>query len=184
MTKVLVPLAPGFEEMEAVTIIDVLRRGGVEVTTASPDAGPVTASRGVVIVADAVLEEVLLPDSFDMVVIPGGMGGTQALMSNEPFLDFLRCMNKSGRLIGAICAAPMILGRVGILDGTRYTAYPGVIEEGTIPEAVNTGRAVESNNLIVTSRGPGTAVDFALAVLERLVGRDVRLTVENQLVRD
>ena len=110
------------------------------------------------------------------------MGGTQALMSNEPFL-ILRCMNKSGRLI-AICAAPMILGRVGILDGTRYTAYPGVIEEGTIPEAVNTGRAVESNNLIVASRGPGTAVDFALAVLERLVGRDVRLTVENQLVRD
>ena len=184
MTKVLVPLAPGFEEMEAVTIIDVLRRGGVEVTTASLDARPVNASRGVVIMADAVLEEVLLPDAFDMVVIPGGMGGTQALMSNEPFLSFLRGMNSSGRLIGAICAAPIILGRLGILDGARYTAYPGVIEEGTIPGAVNTGQAVESDNLLMTSRGPGTALDFALAVLERLTGQDVRHTVENQLVRE
>ena len=184
MTRVLVPLAAGCEEMEAVTIIDVLRRGGIEVVTASQDAHPVRASRGVVLVADAVLGDVISSDRFDMVVIPGGMGGTEALLADDDFLDFLRHMSRSGRLIGAICAAPMILGRVGVLDGLRFTAYPGVIDDGMIPAAVNTGNAVESDNLIMTSRGPGTALDFALAVLERLAGRDVRITVEKQLVRD
>lgn len=183
MTRVLVPLAPGCEEMEAVTIIDVLRRGGIEVVTASLDAHPVRASRGVVLVADAVLADVI-PSEFDMVIIPGGMGGTEALIARQDFLDFLQRMNRAGRLIGAICAAPLILGRLGLLDGIKFTAYPGVIDAETVPSASYTGNAVESDNLVLTSRGPGTALDFALAVLERLAGRDVRITVEKQLVRE
>lgn len=183
MTRVLVPLAPGCEEMEAVTIIDVLRRGGIEVVTASLDAHPVRASRGVVLVADAVLADVI-PSEFDMVIIPGGMGGTEALMARQDFLDFLQRMNRAGRLIGAICAAPLILGRLGLLDGMKFTAYPGVIDAETVPSASYTGNAVESDNLVLTSRGPGTALDFALAVLERLASRDVRITVEKQLVRE
>lgn len=184
MTKLLVPLAPGCEEMEAVTIIDILRRGGIEVVTASLDGQPVKASRGVVLVADAVLGDVISSGVFDMVIIPGGMGGTEALMANEPFLEFLKSMKGAGKLVGAICAAPRILAQVGILDGIRFTAYPGVVEEEKIPAAVNTGRPVESDSLVMTSRGPGTALDFALSVLERLAGKEIRLAVEKQLVRD
>ena len=183
MTRVLVPLAPGCEEMEAVTIIDVLRRGGIEVVTASLDAHPVRASRGVVLVADAVLADVI-PSEFDMVIIPGGMGGTEALIARQDFLDFLQRMNRAGRLIGAICAAPLFFGWLDLLDGIKFTAYPGVIDAETVPSASYTGNAVESDNLVLTSRGPGTALDFALAVLERLAGRDVRITVEKQLVRE
>lgn len=183
MTKILVPLAPGCEEMEAVSIIDILRRGGIEVITASLDEGAVTASRGVRLVADALLQDAIASDDFDMVVIPGGMGGTEALMDCVPFLDFLKRMSARGCMVGAICAAPMILQRTGLLDGIRFTAYPGVIEEGKIPNALNTGGPLENDHKIMTSRGPGTAIDFALAILEECAGKETRITVEKQLVR-
>ena len=176
MSNVLVPLAAGCEELEAVTIIDILRRGGVQVTTAALQAGPVTASRGVVLIADTTLKDA-------MVVSPGGMEGSLALMECEPFLAYLRRMAENERLLGAICAAPMILGKAGLLDGARFTAYPGVLDPGQFPNAVYTGESVESHNGIMTSRGPGTAMDFALALLEKIEGRDTRVKVEQQLVR-
>jgi len=167
MSNVLVPLAAGCEELEAVTIIDILRRGGVQVTTAALQAGPVTASRGVVLIADTTLKDAMESGLFDMVVIPGGMEGSLALMECEPFLAYLRRMAENERLLGAICAAPMILGKAGLLDGARFTAYPGVLDPGQFPNAVYTGESVESHNGIMTSRE----------------GRDTRVKVEQQLVR-
>ncbi|MBP7869499.1 MAG: DJ-1/PfpI family protein [Candidatus Hydrogenedentes bacterium] len=183
MKRVLVPLAAGCEELEAVTLVDILRRGGLQVTTAALKAGPVTASRGVILVADMVLQDAMNGDLFDLVAIPGGMEGSLALMECKPFLAYLRRMAQEGKLVGAICAAPMILGKAGLLDGIRFTAYPGVLETNQFPNATYTGTAVEEDNGITTSRGPGTALDFALALLETLEGKESRNVVEKQLVR-
>ncbi len=183
MKKALVPLAPGCEELEAVTIIDVLRRGGVEVVSASLDKAPVKASRGVILIADALLDEVMAVDDVDMVAIPGGMGGSKALTAHEPFIAFLKRMHDTGRYVGAICAGPMALGKAGLLDGRVFTAYPDVLNAADYPGAVYTGNAVEIDGRILTSRGPGTALDFALIALEVLEGRQCRDKVEQALVR-
>lgn len=179
--KVLVPLAPGCEELEAVTIVDILRRGGIEVVTAALEKGTIKASRGVMLVADASLPDLIDNNDFDMVVIPGGMGGAQALMHNQDFIGYLKRMAGAGRFIGAICAAPMILGQAGLLDNVTYTAYPGVIATETYPTATYTGAPVEKDKNIITSRGPGTALVFALTILEELAGKETRLSVESQL---
>jgi len=183
LKKVLVPLAPGCEELEAVTIVDILRRGDVVVVTAGLQAGPIKASRGILLTADTPLSEAVGANDFDMVVIPGGMAGSQALMDCPYFIEYLQRMFKTGRLIGAICAAPMILGQAGLLNDLKFTAYPGVISPADYPTAAYTGNAVEQDKNILTSRGPGTALDFALAILEQLMGRETRDKVEEQLVR-
>lgn len=183
MKKVLVPLAPGCEELEAVTIVDILRRGDVVVVTAGLQTGPIKASRGMLLTADTLLSEAVDTKDFDMVVIPGGMAGSQALMGCPYFIEYLQRMSKTGRLIGAICAAPMILGQAGLLNNLKYTAYPGVISPADYPTATYTGIAVERDKNIITSRGPGTALDFALTILEHLTSRETRGKVEEQLVR-
>lgn len=183
MKQVLVPLASGCEELEAVTLIDILRRGGVQVTTATIADGPVKASRGIMLLADTLLKDALDSERFDMVVIPGGMEGSQALTDYQPFIAYLQKMAAKKKLVGAICAAPMVLGRAGLLDNITFTAYPGVLNDSDFPNARNTGSAIEEDNNIMTSRGPGTALDFALAILEKLEGKETRTTVEKQLVR-
>ena len=182
MKQVLVPLAPGCEELEAVTIIDILRRGDVQVVTASMDKSPVKASRGVTLTADTTLEEAIALDSFDMVAIPGGMGGATALRDAVSFIAYLKHMHETGRFVAAICAAPMVLGRAGLLDGRKFTAYPGVVDPGQFPGSVYTGNAVELDDTIATSRGPGTALDFALTLLELLKDMDTRDKVEKELM--
>ena len=183
MKKVLVPLAQGCEEMESVIIVDILRRGGIEVVTAGLDEQPVKASRGVVLVADTVLETAMADPSFDMVVIPGGMGGATALLEHDRFVAYVKQMHDSGGYVGAICAAPMILGKAGLLAGRTFTAYPGVLDDAAFKDSRNTGDAVEIDGRIVTSRGPGTALDFALTLIGVLVGDERRGRVEKELVR-
>lgn len=183
MAKVLVPLAPGCEELEAVTLIDILRRGGIEVVTAGFYDDPVKASRGVTLVADALLDSAMQDITFDMVLIPGGMDGTTALLEYDPFLAYLRKMHEEGRYIGAICAAPMILGKAGLLAGRVFTAYPGVLDEAAFPDSRYTGDAVEIDGKVLTSRGPGTAMDFALVLVGILAGEAVREQVQQELVR-
>ncbi len=182
MKQVLVPLAPGCEELEAVTVIDILRRGGVEVVTASLDNTPVHASRGVTLIADTTLENAIALNTFDMVAVPGGMEGATVLRDAASFIAYLKHIHESGRLVAAICAAPMVLGRAGLLDGRRFTAYPGVVDPKQFPGSVYTGNAVELDNTIVTSRGPGTALEFALTLLELLTDMDIRDKVEKALV--
>ena len=182
MPSVLVPLADGCEELEAVTIIDILRRADVEVVAAGLTDGPVTASRGVTLIPDSSLEDALRQE-FDMVVLPGGMPGAEHLGNDERLTAMLRSMAESGKFVGAVCAAPKVLAEQGILDGKRATGYPGFIDGGAFPGLEYTGGDVEIDGKVITSRGPGTAMDFALALVEALCGKTKRDEVEARLVR-
>ena len=181
MTRVLVPLADGCEELEAVTIIDLLRRAGIEVVAAGLHDGPVTASRGVRILPDMSLDEALEGD-YDMVALPGGLSGSDTLAADERVNSILKRMNESGRFVGAVCAAPKVLVRIGILDGKQATAYPGVLQAELHPNI--SGNAVTLDGHVITSRSAGTVMDFALAIIEALEGRDLRDEVEQSLARD
>ncbi len=180
MASVLVPLAQGCEELEAITIVDLLRRAGVEVVTAGLDDKPVTASRGTVLVPDTTLDEALKRD-YDMVVLPGGLPGADYLDGDPRIHALLRRMAEAGRYTAAICAAPRVLAHSGLLDGRQATSYPGVLDSETGIE-VRDDPVVE-DGAIITSRGPGTAMDFALTLIERLAGRAKRDEVEAALQR-
>jgi 4-methyl-5(b-hydroxyethyl)-thiazole monophosphate biosynthesis len=178
--RVLVPLAPGCEELEAVTIIDLLRRAGIEVVVAGLVDGVITASRGVRLLPDLSLTEAL-GQEFDMIVLPGGLPGSDHLAADQRITDVLRKMNESGRFIGAVCAAPKVLVRSGILNGKMATAYPGVLQaEGH--QAIS-GDAVIRDGRVITSRSAGTAMDFALELIAALCGGKVRQKVEHSLAR-
>lgn len=182
MPRVLVPLAEGFEELEAVTIVDLLRRADIEVVTAGLKPGPVTASRGTVLIPDSDLEAEL-SERFDMVVLPGGLPGARYLEEDPRVLDLLRRHGAEGGHLAAICAAPKVLARAGLLDGKRATAYPGSVVAAEFPRMTLLEDPVVVDGRTVTSRGPGTAMDFALCLVERLAGPERRREVESQLVR-
>jgi 4-methyl-5(b-hydroxyethyl)-thiazole monophosphate biosynthesis len=178
---VLIPLAPGCEELEAVTVIDILRRAGIEVITAGLEPGPVKASRGTVLLPDAELDEVL-HQAFDMVALPGGMPGSEYLKNDTRVIALLKSAEASGKYVAAICAAPMALHAAGLLQGKNATSFPGVLDQ--LPGShhyLNDGVVVDGK--VVTSRGPGTALDFSLMLVELLAGRAVRDRVEAGLVR-
>jgi 4-methyl-5(b-hydroxyethyl)-thiazole monophosphate biosynthesis len=179
MARVLVPLAQGCEELEAVTIIDLLVRAGVHVTTAGLDDKAVTASRGVVIVPDTDLDTALKSD-YDMVVLPGGLPGADHLDNDPRIRELLLKMANSGKFTAAICAAPKVLASAGLLAGKKATAYPGVLDACGLVSAES---AVVKDGKVITSRGPGTAIDFTLELIELLVGKDKRDQVEKGLVR-
>ena len=180
MATVLVPLARGCEELEAVTIIDLLRRADITVVVAGLEAGPITASRGVLLVPETTLDEVSDGD-FDMVVLPGGLGGAQRLEADQRIATLLRRMAEQGRYVAAICAAPRVLASAGLLKNREVTAYPGILD-GQADIRLSSA-AVVRDGTFITSRGPGTAMDFALALVEILCGRERRDTVEAALQR-
>ncbi len=182
MARVLVPLAEGCEELEAVTIIDLLRRAGIEVVTAGLQPGIVKASRGTQLVPDEALDTVLR-DDFDMIVLPGGMPGAQHLMEDPRIIALLKKMAEQGKYTAAICAAPMALAEAGLLAGKRATSYPGFLDKIEVPGMAYLKDAVVTDGKILTSRGPGTAMDFALALIEALAGKAKRDEVEAGLVR-
>lgn len=182
MATVLIPLAPGFEELEAVTVIDLLRRANIEVTTAGLRSGPVTASRHCMIVPDTTLDEVG-DKLFDLVVLPGGAVGAELLGQDPRIASILRNHDTKDRLIAAICAAPTVLAAAGLLVGKRVTGYPGFVDQHDVKGMRYSGDAVEVDGRIITSRGPGTAMDFALTLIEALIDRNKRDEVEAGLKR-
>ena len=182
MVKVLVPLADGCEEIEAVTIIDLLRRAGIHVVSAGLKPGVVTASRGVKLVPDVTLDEALQHD-FDMVVLPGGMPGAQYLKDDARVIALIQKMGVAGRYVAAICAGPMVLAAAGVLSGKTATGYPGLLEKMNLTDVTLSTEAVVRDGLVITSRGPGTAMDFALTLVEILAGHEMRGQVETGLVR-
>ena len=178
---VLVPVADGTEELEAVAIIDVLRRAGATVTVASvTGARQITASRGVVIVADALIEACVEKD-YDLVVLPGGIPGAEHLRDAEALIDILKRQREKRRLYGAICASPaVVLEHHGLLAGHQATCHPGFTDQLTITDRIDDRVVMDGNCL--TSQGPGTAVEFALALVERLYGKDKREEVAAPMV--
>jgi len=180
--KVLIPLAEGCEELEAVTMIDLLRRANIEVVTAGLAEGPVTASRGTVLVPDATLDAALR-EEYDMVALPGGLPGADHLDNDGRLRDLLQGMASQGRYTAAICAAPKVLLHAGLLRGKCITAYPGALDGLDLRDVTLQDDAVIVDGNVVTSRGPGTAMDFALTLIELLEGVKVRGEVEAGLMR-
>ena len=180
MPSVLIPLAQGCEEIEAVTIIDILRRAGISVTSAGLDDKPVCASRGTVLIPDCTLA-IALTHTYDMLVLPGGQPGTNNLQADTRILALLNTMFKQDKYIAAICAAPAVLASLGLLDGKRATSFPGALNP--YPKVQQENTSVVEDGKIITSRGPGTAIDFALTLVEKLMGKDKRQEVEAGLQR-
>ena len=176
MKKVLVALAPGFEEIETITVVDILRRAGARVVLAATEKGPIEGSRGVSVLSDTLIDQVDDND-FDLVVLPGGQPGTANLQKNETVKAIIQNMHRSRKPVAAICAAPIILHSAGILKNMVATSHPSVREQlngiGYSEERV----VVDGN--IITSRSPGTALEFALKLVEILFGRD-RMDTVNQ----
>jgi 4-methyl-5(b-hydroxyethyl)-thiazole monophosphate biosynthesis len=171
-------LAPGFEEVEAVTCIDLLRRAGVSVTVLGLDSREVTGSHGITIAADSLFRDFSGP--LDGIILPGGMPGTKNLADAAPLLDLLRTTHKRGKLCAAICAAPTVLGKAGILSGRKATCYPGCEKE--LDGAAFTEQEVVRDGNIITSRGVGTAIPFALEVIAYLVSPDAAGKIRKSLV--
>ena len=182
MPTVLVPLAQGCEELEAVTVIDLLRRAGITVVSAGLDNEPVKASRGVMLIPDTTLDEAL-KQSFDMIVLPGGLPGADHLNNDPRIHQLLKDMHEQGKYAAAICAAPKVLADAGLLANKSATSYPGVLNQMQVPQMQFIDAPVVKDGQVVTSRGPGTALDFALELIQTLVGQDTRDQVEAALVR-
>lgn len=182
MPKVLVPLAQGCEEVEAVTIIDLLRRAKIEVVSAGLDDQPVTASRGVRLIADTTLD-VALEQEFDMIVLPGGMPGMTHLKNDPRIIALLQKMAREGKYTCAICAAPAVLAEAGLLAGKSATSYPGFVDKMNLPTVAYKNDPVVRDGKVITSRGPGTAMDFTLELIEVLAGKAQRDEVEAGLQR-
>ncbi len=180
MPSVLLPLANGSEDLEAITVLNILRRASIEAISASLDGQPIRGSRGTVIVPDTSLKEALKRD-FDMVVLPGGQPGTNNLKADARIIRLIQEMHAKGRYTCAICAAPAILASAGLLDGKRATSFPTCLDD--FPQVSFQSQAVVEDGKIITSRGPGTAMDFALTLVERLSGKTKRDEVEASLVR-
>ena len=174
MSKALLFLAEGFEEVEAITPADFLRRAGIEVVLVGVGSEAVTGAHGITIEADITLEKLSVQDAenADALVIPGGIPGADNIAAEEKISSLITDFNRSGRLIAAICAAPaVVLGPVGVMDGKKATCYPGFesrFESGTV---FSEDRVTEDGNLI-TSRGPGTAAEFSAAIIKRLEGAE------------
>jgi len=181
MKRVLVPLAEGFEELEAVTIIDVLRRAGIDVVVASLGSSPVTGAHGIRISADTPLAA-LAEQDFDMIALPGGMPGADHLKKDPRIAEIVRRLHDKGRPVAAICAAPMVLDAAGVLNGRRATSFPGFLKDAKTATVV--GDAVVVDRGVITSRGPGTALDFALTLVAELAGPSVREAIESRLERE
>jgi len=178
--KTLVPLSDGVEEIEAVVVIDTLRRAGWAVTCASVSSRTVTASRNVRLVADALWREVDV-SSYDVLVLPGGAGNAQTLASHAEVLEAIRVFDASGRMIAAICAAPLVLQSAGILNGRQVTCHPSVRDQLNSSAVYRNKRVVIDHN-IVTSQGPGTAFEFALTLIRQAEGPEKARRIAEDMV--
>lgn len=184
MASVVLPIAEGFEELEAVALIDTMRRGGIEVRVVYLEdelhGSLVTGANSITIQADMSIKNVIA-DDFDMMVLPGGWGGTHALAENKRVIELLQEF-KAKKIVGAVCAAPYVLNKAGVL-GNDYTCYPGANDEIDHPGYRDDAKVVTDGN-VMTSQGPGTALCFGLAIVERLVGKESMQAVRDGMLLD
>ena len=171
MSKVLVLLSPGFEEIEAVTIIDILRRAEIDVTTAGLEKNIVTGSHSISIKCDMYYKNVKIED-FDLLVLPGGQPGTNNMKSNSTVLEWLQKFKVENKKIAAICAAPTVLEKAKIIDTVKVTSYPS--EKDKFDSNYYSEDVVVVDKNIITSRGVGTAIDFSLEIVNIIKGKEIR----------
>lgn len=178
MTKVAVLLANGFEEIEALTVVDVLRRANISCHMLG-FAQVVTGSHGISVQADYLWERSL--DDYDMVVLPGGMPGSANLRDNQDLINALAKMQVNDKWLAAICAAPIALDKAGVLKGKKFTCYDGVQE--SIADGCYQKETVVTDGKLITSRGPSTALAFAYTLVEKL-GGDAETLRQSMLYAD
>lgn len=174
--KVMVPLTDGFEEIEALTIIDVLRRANLEVETIGIIGSVIKGSNGVRVMTDKRLMDIN-PENYDAIVLPGGPG-YKTLARTGKIIEILKDFDSNKKIIGAICAAPLILAKAGILDEKRATVYPGMERELSYPR----GNRVVVDENVITSQAPGTAMEFALALVKKMCGDSEFQRLKRELV--
>lgn len=180
MSKTCIFLADGFETIEALTVVDMLRRAGEEIVTVSiTGERKATSSHNVTVETDAVFEEVDY-DTADVLALPGGMPGTANLAACEKLMDLVKKHNEQGKVVAAICAAPGVLGELGLLRGKRACCFPGC-EEKLLGAEVSYNET-ETDGNIITSRGMGTAVAFSAAILAKIAGEDTAKEILNKIV--
>ena len=172
-------LADGFEEIEAIVPRDILKRGGVKVLTVGVTGNLVTSAYGLNIKTDVTIESVDI-DDIEGIVLPGGMPGTLNLKNNQKLLEIVKYSFEKRLLIGAICAAPSILGNMNILKNKSACCYPGFEKELIGANILNESVTIDQN--IITSRGPGTAIHFGFALLSYLKGEDTLKNVKNEMI--
>ncbi|MCJ8329557.1 MAG: DJ-1/PfpI family protein [Lentisphaeria bacterium] len=178
MKTAAVIFANGFEDIEAIAIVDVLRRAGIEVTTLGLGATEITSAHAITIKADLVLSDSAA--EFDIVVLPGGMPGADNLRKSDLVLDLLKKTYSSGKHVAAICAAPMALEAAGLLNGVEVTCYPGFEEDAS--SATHTGVRVQVDGRIITGKGPGAAIEFALAIVRELGDPEMANTLNEGMI--
>ena len=178
--KLYIFLADGFEDIEGLTVVDLMRRAGIQVTTVSiTDKKEIVTSHHITLFTDAVFAETDFTDA-DMLVLPGGMPGTRYLGEYEPLTSLLKEYDSKGGKIGAICAAPTVLASLGLLDGRKATAYPSCMDG--LKGAEKSLEKVVTDGNITTSRGLGTAIDFALSLIEQLLGKEKAKEIADSVV--
>jgi 4-methyl-5(b-hydroxyethyl)-thiazole monophosphate biosynthesis len=175
--NVLVPLAEGFEEIEAMTVVDVLRRAGIKVTTSGLPGTIVLGSRKVKVIADTKLDDIVEKD-YDALVLVGGSPGYTNLSKSNKILKIIGDFHRDGKLVAAICGAPTVLAEAGILTNIKATVYPGLEKYIPKPRSV---RVISENN-VITSQGPGTSMEFALKLVEHLAGKETMKNVSEQVL--
>lgn len=187
MNKVLVMLANGFEEVEALTVVDYLRRTGIEVHLVSTEMDlQVEGSHGIKVIGDIMIEDIRDPLNYRGIFIPGGLPGATNLRDDSRVVDLLRTLAQGGKMIASICAGPIVLSRAGVIDGKKVTSYPGYARE--LVGAVYREDIVVRDENIITSRGPATAVFLAMEIIRYLQGeeklRELKKAILLDLVND
>jgi len=165
--KVMVTLADGFEDIEAITVVDILKRAGVKVDTVGVVGSVITSAQGIRVMVDKRISEVN-PEEYDGIILPGGNPGYINLGRASKVIEILKRMDSQGKLIAAICGSPAVLAKAGVLENKKATISPGMEKELPYPRA---DRVVVDGN-VITSQSPGTAMEFSLALVEKLVGRN------------
>lgn len=180
--SILMPLAEGFEEIEAIAVADVLRRAGLKLTLAGVTAQLVTGAHHIAVNADCVLNNVN-PAHFTAIVLPGGMPGSKHLRDSDAVLRAVKTIYANGGIVAAICAAPIVLARAGLLDGKKVTAFPGF--EPELGHAEHTGALTQVDGRIITGKGAGAAFEFAARIAEALgAGEQARSALSNMFAKD
>ena len=179
MTQILVPLANGFEEIEAISIIDICRRGGLDVVVAGVDDKTAMGAHNIPIVTDCLITDVNV-DDLDMIVLPGGWDGTEALASNATVQSILKQMKQSNKHIAAICAAPYALDAAGVLSD-NYTCYPS-IENKIRMQGYDKNTDTVTDGKVMTSQGVGTSICFALEIIKTLQGNDKYQQIKQEIL--